>query len=286
MAKTNNKESVINYIGTCPICGKGKIAEGPTVYRCNYAASIEDKCDFHVFKTYNGAEIKPKHVQQLIKDGKTEIIEFTSKAGKKFNGYLVIENGDVRMQFANDPNNLTLLDAPCPICGAQMAIYNNGYACTNFHEMDEEQKRKCSLWINKNIAGRIITKEEVEQLLLEGKTDFLDGFTNNSGSNFSSRLVINDEGVVSFDSTICKCPKCGGDIKIGTKSYNCSNWKTNGCNFTVWREIAYRKITPDEVKQLCENGGTEVLEGFKNKDKSKTFSGQLMLSDDYQVKIL
>ena len=286
MAKKEKETPLINYIGTCPVCGKGKIAEGPTVFRCNYAASMKEKCDFHIFKTYNGAEITQKHVEQLIKDGKTENIEFTSKAGKKFTGYLTIENGEVKMEFANNTDNLPQLDTPCPICGEPVIIFNTGYGCKNIHETDEDGNKKCTLWINKTIAGRTIKEQEVEQLLKDGKTDFLDGFTSNQGNEFTSRLTLDQEGNVNFDSTICKCPKCGGDIRIGNKSYNCSNYKSQGCNFNVWKEIAYRKITPEEVKQLCENGGTEVLDGFKNKDKSKTFSGQLILSDDFQVKIL
>lgn len=285
MAKKEN-ENLINYIGQCPVCGKGKIAEGSTVYRCNYAASMDDKCDFHIFKTYNGAEITTKHVEQLITNGRTEVIEFTSKAGKKFSGYLTIEGEEVKLEFANNTENLPQLDTPCPICGEPVIIFTNGYGCKNIHEMDEDGNKKCTLWVNKTIAGRAIKEQEVEELLQNGKTDFLDGFMNNQGNEFSSRLRLDQEGNVNFDSTICKCPKCGGDIRIGSKSYNCSNWKTNGCNFNIWREIAYRKITPEEVKQLCENGGTEVLDGFKNKDKSKTFSGQLMLSEDFQVKLL
>lgn len=279
------KTPLVNYLGTCPVCGKGKIAEGPNVYRCNYAASMEDKCDFHVFKTYNGAEITTEHIKQLIENGKTETIEFISKAGKKYNGFLYIEGEEIRMDFVNNNDNLPKLDTPCPICGEPVYIYNNGYGCKNIHETDENGEKKCNFWINKNIASRNISEKEAEQLITDGKTDFLDGFVNSNGNEFSSRLTL-DQGNVKFDSTICKCPKCGGDIKIGSKSYNCSNWKEKGCNFTIWREIAYRKITPEEVKQLCKNGGTQVLEGFKTKDKSKTFSGQLMLSDDFQVKLL
>lgn len=286
MSEKQQQPPVVNYLGTCPVCGKGQIAEGPTVYRCNYAASINDKCDFHIFKTYNGAEISPEHIKQLIADGKTEIIEFTSKAGNKFNGYLTIEGEEVKMEFANNTDNLPKLETPCPLCGEPVYIFNTGYGCKNIHETDADGQKKCSMWINKTIAHRPISNEEVEQLLANGRTGFLEGFESNNGNEFSSQLVLDSEGNVNFDSTVCKCPKCGGDIKIGNKSYNCSNWKEKNCTFTIWREIAYRKITPEEVRQLCENKTTEVLQGFKNKDKSKTFSGQLILSDDYQVKIL
>lgn len=279
-------EKLVNLIGKCPVCGKGQIAEGPTVYRCNYAATMDDKCDFRIFKTYNGTEITEKHVKQLIENGQTEIMEFTSKTGKKYNAFLKIEDGTVKMEFANNADNLPKLDVPCPLCGEPVMIFNNGYGCKNVHETDANGKKKCSLWINKVIAHRTITKEEVEQLLALGQTDFLDGFESNSGNEFTSRLVLDKEGNINFDSTVCKCPKCGGDIKIGSHSYNCSNYKENGCNFTIWKEIAYRKISPEEVKSLCENKATKVLDGFKTKDKSKTFSGQLILSDDFQVKIL
>lgn len=280
------QKTMVNYLGTCPVCGKGKIAEGPNVYRCNYAASMEDKCDFHIFKSYNGANITAEHVKQLIEEGKTKTIEFVSKAGNKFYGYLTIEDGIVKMQYANNSDNLEKLDAPCPICGEPVYVYQHGYGCKNIHETDEDGNKKCTLWINKVIASRTVTKNEVEQLLLTGKTSFLDGFVNNTGKEFSSRLVLDQEGNINFDSTVCKCPVCGGDIKIGNKSYNCSNWKSKGCKFTVWREISYRNITPEEVIQLCENRATEELHGFRNKDKTKTFSAQLILSDDCQVKML
>lgn len=281
------KNPAVTYLGPCPVCGKGQIAEGNVVYRCNYIKDLkDDKCDFRIFKTYNGAEITPEHVKQLLKDGKTEIIEFTSQAGNKFNGYLTIEGQEVEMKFANGLENLPQLEAPCPICGEPVYIFNTGYGCKNIHELDENGEKKCNLWISKTIAGRAIKEKEAEQLLLEKKTGFLDGFRNNQGNLFSTRLVLDDEGNIHFDSTVCKCPKCGGDVKIGNKSYNCSNWKTTGCTFNIWREIAYRKITPEEVQQLCEDKATKILEGFKNKDKTKTFSGQLILSDDFAVKIL
>lgn len=283
---SQKENPMVNYLGTCPICGKGKIAEGPTIFRCNYAASMDNKCDFHIFKTYNGAEITEKHVKQLISDGKTEVIEFTSQAGKKYKGYLCIDGENVKMEFANNNDNLPKLDVTCPICGEEIIEYSSGYGCKNIHETDGNGEKKCNFWINKNIASRPISKEEAEQLIADGKTGFLDGFVNSNGNEFSCRLVLEEDGNIKFDSTICKCPKCGGDIKIGTKSYNCSNWKEKGCKFTVWREMNYRTITPEEVQQLCENKATDILDGFKTKDKSKTYSGRLIINDDFQVSIL
>lgn len=286
MAQTEKETPMVNYLGTCPVCGKGQIAEGNTVYRCNYAASMEDKCDFHVFKTYSGAEITPEHIKQIIENGRTESIDFTSQAGKKYKGFLYIDGSEIKMEYDNNNDSLPQLNTPCPICGETVYIFSTGYGCKNIHETDEAGLKKCNLWINKVISQREIRPEEAEQLLQNGKTDFLDGFIDKNGNEFSSRLALNDQGNIVFDSTICKCPKCGGDIKIGKKAYNCTNYKSNGCNFTIWREIGYRKITPEEVKQLCEEKATRVLDGFKNKDGSKTYSAQLILTPDYQVKTL
>ena len=30
------KNPAVTYLGPCPVCGKGQIAEGNVVYRCNY----------------------------------------------------------------------------------------------------------------------------------------------------------------------------------------------------------------------------------------------------------
>ena len=47
------KNPAVTYLGPCPVCGKGQIAEGNVVYRCNYIKDLkDDKCDFRIFKTY------------------------------------------------------------------------------------------------------------------------------------------------------------------------------------------------------------------------------------------
>ena len=278
-------ENKVNYLGVCPVCGKGQVAEGPTVYRCNYAKSMDDKCDFRIFKTYNGAEIKPEHVKQLIKDRKTEVLDFISKDGKKYQAHLIItESGEIGLEFPFNENNLEKLNAPCPICGETVYVYNKGYGCKNLHETDENGDKVCQFWLSKIICNREITKSEAEDLLRNGETDFLDGFTNNNGDGFTSKIVLRD-GQATFDSVVCKCPKCGGDIRIGNKAYNCSNYKTTGCKFSIWREIKGHKLSPEEVKMLCEEKQTPVIE-FKSKDGSKKFFGQLTLNDDYNVVIL
>ncbi|MGV4509049.1 topoisomerase C-terminal repeat-containing protein, partial [Ornithobacterium rhinotracheale] len=52
------------------------------------------------------------------------------------------------------------------------------------------------------------------------------------------------------------CPKCRkGNIIEGKKGYGCSEWK-QGCDFVIWKQIAGKKITESNVKNLIEKGIT------------------------------
>lgn len=52
---------------------------------------------------------------------------------------------------------------------------------------------------------------------------------------------------------IGKCPLCGGDVYEYTKSFGCSNWKTKGCKFTLWkRSFMDYSITKTDAKKLIE----------------------------------
>jgi hypothetical protein len=70
---------------------------------------------------------------------------------------------------------------------------------------------------------------------------------------------------------------------VGEKAYNCSNFKNEEvkCDFSIWREISHREITPDEAVMLCENKITPVLKGFSNKNGN--FERQLTINDDFKI---
>lgn len=52
---------------------------------------------------------------------------------------------------------------------------------------------------------------------------------------------------------IGKCPLCGGDVMEFTKSFGCTNWKTKGCKFTLWkRSFMDYSITKADAKKLIE----------------------------------
>lgn len=73
------------------------------------------------------------------------------------------------------------------------------------------------------------------------------------------------------------CPLCGGGMLEREKSYSCANWKS-GCSFTIWKEIAGKKITKAMAKKLVTKGQTQVLKGFTSK-AGKKFDAKLQIED-------
>lgn len=75
-----------------------------------------------------------------------------------------------------------------------------------------------------------------------------------------------------------KCPFCDGEVETTPFGYGCSNYRTNGCKFSIGA-IAGRDLTEEEVTKLLTEGKTEILNGFVSKSKKK-FSAALIYKKD------
>ncbi|WP_338451861.1 DNA topoisomerase III [Niallia oryzisoli] len=78
------------------------------------------------------------------------------------------------------------------------------------------------------------------------------------------------------------CKLCGGNVIDKGSFYGCSNYQKNGCQFTISKKIKGKAITQKQLKKLLLEGSTEVIEGFKGKEKE--FSAQIKW-DEQQKKI-
>ncbi|MGM1023737.1 MAG: DNA topoisomerase 3 [Bacillota bacterium] len=76
---------------------------------------------------------------------------------------------------------------------------------------------------------------------------------------------------------ICKCPCGKGHITDRGEFYGCTEYK-NGCKISFNKELLGKKLTPNQIKQLCEKGKTNKLKGFISK-KQKPFEAALSLKD-------
>jgi DNA topoisomerase-3 len=77
----------------------------------------------------------------------------------------------------------------CPICKSEMAKGRYGYGCMGY-------KDGCKFRINDYICKRVITVDEVKELLQNGKTSKLTGFISKNGKPFDAVLKLENGSVV------------------------------------------------------------------------------------------
>jgi hypothetical protein len=90
--------------------------------------------------------------------------------------------------------------------------------------------------------------------LLEKRCILLDGFSTKEGKTFPTVLQLADDGNILMQSVVGKCPHCGGEIRVGSRAFNCSNYsnQTAPCSFAIWRNIGGHQLTLEEARELCE----------------------------------
>ena len=74
----------------------------------------------------------------------------------------------------------------CPFCGKPLIKLDWGYSCTGY-------KDGCKFHVNKKIAGKSITENQVIMLCKSGRTAIIKGFTAKSGSTFDAYLAVDKE---------------------------------------------------------------------------------------------
>lgn len=143
----------------------------------------------------------------------------------------------------------------CPFCGGNVVKTCKGYRCEN--NMGEHPS--CVLNINAILGNRKMADNEIAELLTN-RSVLLDGFASKEGKTFPTVLELADDGNINMQPVIGKCPHCGGEIRVGSRAFNCSNYgnQETPCSFSIWRNIGGHQVTLDEAKELCEKGITSA----------------------------
>jgi DNA topoisomerase-3 len=200
----------------------------------------------------------------------------------------------------------------CPLCKeGEIVETARSYGCSRYQD-------GCGFTIWKRVAGRKLAKNEAEQLLRDGRTDRIEGFTSKAGRPFAAALKLGEGLKVEFDftdgprgaappdsdavlapaevtTTGCPtpaaarsgteqltCPKCGqGRIIEGRRGFGCNRYR-EGCDFVVWKEIGGKRLTEKQVQALIGKGKTGLLKGFKS-NSGKKFDARLRLDPQWQV---
>jgi DNA topoisomerase-3 len=91
--RTPSDTEKIIFIGCCPKCGDGDVAENSKAYSCFL------RCGFVIWKSTASKTITPAQAKQLLEKGRTDKIKgFKNKAGKSFDAALVLSK-DYKVEF-------------------------------------------------------------------------------------------------------------------------------------------------------------------------------------------
>ncbi len=164
----------------------------------------------------------------------------------------------------------------CPFCGGNVVKTCKGYRCE--HNIGDNPS--CCLNINGILGNRKMSDAEISELLASRRL-MVDGFATKEGKTFPTVLELADNGSVNMQSVIAKCPHCGGDIRVGTRAFNCSNFSNQAapCSFSIWRNIGGHQLTLSEAREICEKGITSgELEMYR--DDGSIYRKRLGLSPD------
>ena len=98
----------------------------------------------------------------------------------------------------------------------------------------------------------------------------------------TSELLANEIKIDSEDtaSDACSCPKCGKKTFVTLKLV--AKCTSEGCGLIVFREIAKKVLTDNQISQLIKNKKTPLIKGFKSK-AGKSFDAALKFDDNYKV---
>ncbi|AGL03174.1 DNA topoisomerase III [Desulfoscipio gibsoniae] len=191
-AASNQVQTRREALGNCPLCGKAVI-EGKKGYGCS---GYKEGCKFIIWKEIAGKSITQSQAKTLLKKGKTGIIKgFTSKAGKKFEAALQINNGKVEFLFIENNSGKKVSLGQCPICGKEVTETSKSYSCSGY-------KEGCKFVIRKEIAGKRISVQQAQKLLTSGKTALIKGFKSKAGKSFNAFLALGQDGKVEFQFTV------------------------------------------------------------------------------------
>lgn len=269
---------------SCPKCGKQLVKQG-SFYKCIDNIDKEHGCSFFVGKIA-GKALNDKQIIQLIEEGQTDVIKgFKNAMGNKFDARLILDN-DKNIAFSFPSNDELKTDLKCPICGGSILNTSKGFRCEKYKRVENRTDDDCSFFASK-VLGHTIKKKDLEQMLSEGKTDSI-SFKNQSGKSFDARLAWDNEEKkikLVFDEnkqveTNLKCPLCFNNIVKTKYGYACSKKSEGTCQFSIGA-ISGVVLEEEQLRKLLEDGKTDLIDGFKPKEKGKKpFSAYLIWDSD------
>ncbi|MFR4351902.1 MAG: topoisomerase C-terminal repeat-containing protein [Roseburia sp.] len=278
---------------SCPVCD-GMIETTPFGYGCSNYNKDGTGCRFSI-GAIAGRDLNDEEVKVLLTEGHTAVLNgFVSKSKKKFSASLFLEKdegGKASIHFDFSQNQPEILEGvKCPVCGSDMEITPFGYSCVKHRENPDA----CYFSVGK-IAGKAISVDDLTELLTNGHTGLVRGFTAKNKKKFNACLVLEtaEDGKkqIAFDFSQNEsevvpgvaCPVCGGQIQVKSFGFGCANYNPSepeSCKFAIGT-LAGKDLNAAQVKELLTGGRTGTIRGFKSKT-GKKFDACVALAKDEQ----
>ena len=167
------------------------------MYACDHA-----ECKFRgLSKEMCKRLITPDEAKVIMTKGKSDLLEdFTSRRGRPFKAFLVIENTRVKFDF---PPREAAADATrFPVVAGVVAVcptHKVNIIETETHYQPEEGSVGCKLHIAREISKREITREEAKILIEKKELGPFDDFkAKKTGKDFSSSLYIKKNESIGY----------------------------------------------------------------------------------------
>jgi DNA topoisomerase-3 len=101
-------------------------------------------------------------------------------------------------------------------------------------------------------------------------------------TQITSELLTCDK-LFTHKETECLCPKCQtGTMQFFGKVVRCNN---PSCAFPVFRQIAGKTMTDQDLLELLTTGRTKIIKGFNSK-QGKTFNAVVALDEEFYTKFI
>lgn len=208
-----------NYLtlqSPCPNCG-GVVKENYRRYACTGAAGQGEGCGFSFTKLPAGRMFEPDEVEAFVAHKRMGPVDgFRSKAGWPFTAELALvfdedeRNWKLEFDFGEDAKKaegeaVDLSDKPvvgtCPACAGRVFELGSQYACEHAVPTEAQAKPTCSFKSGKIILQQPVSVEQMQKLLVTGKTDLLDKFVSSRTRRAFKAFLVWDAkaGKVSFE---------------------------------------------------------------------------------------
>ena len=185
--------------GRCPVCG-GRVVKTGKGYACENSIPQDPLCRFHVPGIHCNRKITDSEMEDFLEgnaqvldgftdsemedflDGNAQVLDgFSNGDGKIFSSVLTLaEEGKVVLDSKI---------AVCPVCGGDILVSPTAFNCSNYSNPDI----KCRFMAWRNIAGHMITKQEMQEICEEGRTKELLELYKNNGAIFYKRLGLSTD---------------------------------------------------------------------------------------------